>query len=81
METINEQQFNFIHDLLRRRAFGWIEPEHLVAEALLPYNKKELHALEYNEFMEIICSSIFWDFNYLESYEEYYEDNTDNLTI
>lgn len=74
MKTINQQQIIFITHLLKRRAFGWQEPDILVSDVLAPYSKKELETLTEDEFCEIISSSLFWEFCNLESYEEDYEE-------
>ena len=70
--TLNEEQLVFIEHLLKRRAFGWIEPDHLVAETLAPYGKKELATLTEDELWDILSSSLFWEFGNVESYEEQY---------
>lgn len=74
---LNEQQLVFIEDLLRRRAFGWIEPHWLVADTLAPYGKQELATLTEEELNEILCSDLFWEFCNLESYEEEYLEEGD----
>lgn len=74
MELISYQQLVFIEHLLHRRSFGWQEPHILIADTLAPYGKKELATLTHPEFVEILGSSLFWDFCNLESYEEEYEE-------